>query len=1093
MRPQTHPSGNLGPPLRFRSRAARPRGATNQVLAVLTTFLMLALAMGATGAAANVIVPNSPPPPLGVFNNSPAITLLDPPPLPPAPSHLISAYMQYNNPIWPNALSTSFSPDGGVTWVPSATPPMLPPIGGCDDPAIASSTGMVYVAMAWADAQFGAHSQSGILVSTSADGGNTFGPVVQVNVGPAPMWQTEPKIDADTYVTSPFYGYLYTTWEVDLAGGLMNSNIMVARSIDQGLTWPVVVQQVINDNPGADLGLWPDLDIGSDGREVVAWLDTPVQAQHQGDLYFDQSLDGGLTFGADIPVTSFWCVPTMLRDAAFANTHNAFSYCSVAVDPSNPLRIGMAYAGDPDTGPCFENKVDQDPIDFGQAWLLNPFSGATNISTGSTRVHGTWIDDRTGQVEVMYNGASTTSMPCTYGSPDVLVSTQTALPRGIPNNANIEAMGTNVYITWDENAGTDIPYFIFFNNSLDEGATWKPAAINLDFAGRPAHTPIVASNYMNNVCVAWLQIQPDGTQRLYENYSLDGGNTFQPSEIVVPTTQPVLAHDIAAAYDASGGGTHVVYLTWSQVDASGVGSEIWFSYSYNGGASWAAPVRLDASPLGTNSFAPKIATSGRYVYVTWVDDRTLGQYDVYCASNTNWGAFGWNPEVRVDVGTGPGMSRDYFSQIACNGPDVWIVYESDRLANPATEDIFIAYSNSFGMSWTETRLDTGDPNSTSHSVYPRIALGGTDIATYVYVAWQDDRNSVGTGIGYDIYGNISYDGGLTWMVSDFRIDTGTQPGRYNSETPHVSGGPSAFYLWRDTRGSTGHEVMGNAFHYGPDDGDIFYTESLDGGQTWLHPPLRVNDDPGIQDQSHPWVDIKPNGIVDVIWYDKRNSPLDQDLEVMFAALLPGAPSFGPNMPVTTAPFPQPAPGWWVGDYNGLVVDQTHAHVVWTDTRRDGLFGDIYYNNIENPPLPASGACCPPGTTSCVVVTAANCAAMGGAYQGDGTSCTPNPCVSAVPDGRDRLGYQLSSYPNPFNPQTVISYELDRGLPVRLDIYDIKGRLVKVLVDLPYQPSGRQEVRWNGRDAAGRQVGAGVYIAHLRAGGKVENHRLVLLK
>jgi hypothetical protein len=1086
MRPQAHPSGTLGPPPRFSIGASRPQGKQNQALSIPTLILMLALMLAATTAGANVIVPNSPPPPAGTFENSPCITLLEPPP--PGPAYLISGYMQYPSAVWPNVISTSYSPDGGVTWLPSATPPQLPPFGGCDDPAIGSSTGMVYLATAFADAPFGAHTQTSILVSVSADGGVNFGPANPVGMMPAPFWQTEPKIDADPYqASSPYWGFVYTTWELDM-GFNMYSDIMIARSTDQANTWPL--QQAVNDNIGTDFGLWPDLDIGSDGSVAVGWLDTPVQAQHQGDLYFDRSTDGAVTFGADVPVTSFWCVPSWLRDAAMANTHNAFSYCSVAVDPSNPLRIGMAYAGDPDTGPAFENKVDQDPVDTGQAWLLNPFSGASNIATGSTRVHACWIDDRSGITEVMYNGASLLSFPVTYASPDVLVSTHGMLPRGIPNNANIDAMGSNVSITWDEWAGSDINHFIFFNSSTDEGATWKPAAINLDFAGRPSHTPIVASNYMNNVCVAWLQVQLDGTQDLYVNYSLDGGNTFQSNEIRVPTVQPVLAHDIAATYDYSGGGTHVVYLTWSQMDTSGVGSEIWFSYSFTGGASWSAPVRLDASPLSTNSFAPKICCSGQYVYVSWVDDRNLGQYDIYCATNTFFGALGWNPEVRVDIGTGPGMSRDYFSQMACNGQDVYIVYESDRLANPATEDIYIAVSNTVGMTWTETRLDTGDPNSTSHSVYPRIALGGTDIATYVYVVWQDNRNAVGT--NYDVYGNISYDGGATWMVADYRIDTGTQPGRYNSETPHVSGGPSAFYLWRDTRGSTGHEIMSNAFYYGPDDGDIFYTESLDGGLTWLHPPLRVNDDPGIQDQSHPWLDIKPNGIADVIWYDKRNSPLDQDLEVMFAALLPGAPSFTPNQPVTTAPFLQPAPGWWVGDYNGLVVDNTHAHVVWTDTRRDGVFGDIYYNNIENPTLPPTGACCLPNGT-CQVTTALSCGAQGGVYMGDGVSCTPDPCLSPVPDGPGRTHYQLSSYPNPFNPQTLISYDLDRGMPVRLAVYDVKGRLVKTLVDLPYQPSGRQEIRWDGKDAAGRQVSAGVYFAHLKAGGKVENHRLVLIK
>ena len=126
-----------------------------------------------------------------------------------------------------------------------------------------------------------------------------------------------------------------------------------------------------------------------------------------------------------------------------------------------------------------------------------------------------------------------------------------------------------------------------------------------------------------------------------------------------------------------------------------------------------------------------------------------------------------------------------------------------------------------------------------------------------------------------------------------------------------------------------------------------------------------------------------------------------------------------------------------------------------------------------------------------MTTAPSCGAQGGTYKGDGVSCTPDPCVPPAPPRGTH--YKLSCYPNPLNPLTTISYDLDRGVPVRLAIYDVRGQLIKTLVDLPYQPAGRQEARWDGKDAAGRQVSAGVYFAPLRAGGAVVNHRLVLIK
>ncbi len=57
-------------------------------------------------------------------------------------------------------------------------------------------------------------------------------------------------------------------------------------------------------------------------------------------------------------------------------------------------------------------------------------------------------------------------------------------------------------------------------------------------------------------------------------------------------------------------------------------------------------------------------------------------------------------------------------------------------------------------------------------------------------------------------------------------------------------------------------------------------------------------------------------------------PGNQPVDVLTNA----APAFIPNMPVTTAPIPQPGSGWWIGDYNGMVVDNQFAHMVWNDTR-----------------------------------------------------------------------------------------------------------------------------------------------------------------
>lgn len=100
--------------------------------------------------------------------------------------------------------------------------------------------------------------------------------------------------------------------------------------------------------------------------------------------------------------------------------------------------------------------------------------------------------------------------------------------------------------------------------------------------------------------------------------------------------------------------------------------------------------------------------------------------------------------------------------------------------------------------------------------------------------------------------------------------------------------------------------------------------------------------------------------------------------------------------------------------------------------------------------------------------------------------------SSAPPPRAALA---QNYPNPFNPSTTIAFTVGEGaaaVPVRLDVYDVAGRLVARLVDRPLAP-GAHRVVWNGRDARGRPVAAGVYLARLRIAGESFARKLVLVR
>jgi hypothetical protein len=83
-------------------------------------------------------------------------------------------------------------------------------------------------------------------------------------------------------------------------------------------------------------------------------------------------------------------------------------------------------------------------------------------------------------------------------------------------------------------------------------------------------------------------------------------------------------------------------------------------------------------------------------------------------------------------------------------------------------------------------------------------------------------------------------------------------------------------------------------------------------------------------------------------------------------------------------------------------------------------------------------------------------------------------------------------PNPFNPSTVIVYELPAAGAVALRIYDAAGRLVRTLVDGP-MAAGPHRAVWDGRDGSGSMAAAGVYLCRLEAPGWRESRKMTLLK
>jgi len=85
-----------------------------------------------------------------------------------------------------------------------------------------------------------------------------------------------------------------------------------------------------------------------------------------------------------------------------------------------------------------------------------------------------------------------------------------------------------------------------------------------------------------------------------------------------------------------------------------------------------------------------------------------------------------------------------------------------------------------------------------------------------------------------------------------------------------------------------------------------------------------------------------------------------------------------------------------------------------------------------------------------------------------------------------------NYPNPFNPKTTIAFTLDRSGPVKLQVFDVQGRLVRTLVN-EIRTAGPYRIDWDGKDNAGRTAAAGLYMYRLVAGDMVQQKKMTLLK
>jgi hypothetical protein len=110
-------------------------------------------------------------------------------------------------------------------------------------------------------------------------------------------------------------------------------------------------------------------------------------------------------------------------------------------------------------------------------------------------------------------------------------------------------------------------------------------------------------------------------------------------------------------------------------------------------------------------------------------------------------------------------------------------------------------------------------------------------------------------------------------------------------------------------------------------------------------------------------------------------------------------------------------------------------------------------------------------------------------------CGPDTSVIEEPDTTTAVPETFALYqnfPNPFNPETTIHYDLPVDTEVELVIFNVLGQKVRTLVDQK-EKAGAKSVPWNGCDDRGLPLGSGTYLLRMRSGDFLEVKKMVLLR
>jgi len=321
--------------------------------------------------------------------------------------------------------------------------------------------------------------------------------------------------------------------------------------------------------------------------------------------------------------------------------------------------------------------------------------------------------------------------------------------------------GKTVYATWFHGGK------IHLRRSTDGGVTWGHAAAATD--GGTAMYPCSLEVSGSALHLIWPDTRRLGLWEPYYKRSTDGGKSWGKAVRLSPG-----ADLFRMGTAVSGSSVHLLWFNKHVLEKVPAGDQTWtwtwgeiyYQRSIDGGVTWSKPVRL--SKPESSACRPSVAARGKYVHVTWLDNRDARQkpgwdWEIYYKGSADGGAT-WGPEVL--------MSRN---------------------------------------AW--------------HSRHPQIlaAPGGRVCCIWEDGMTWDGRTSSGWSGDGAMYAAVSKDGGKTWAKPK-RISFVNSPNGRATHAKSAADGKRFYLVWTDVpAGSGAKDLRARA---------AYYAMSADAGETW---------------------------------------------------------------------------------------------------------------------------------------------------------------------------------------------------------------------------------------------------------------------